>query len=1823
MPYDEDGKYYESPSNTPLYDEDQKDLFTGMDPHTEDDLPRPLWTGDAYNNKLKAKYWEAGRQALVSGKMTREQFDGMWGQEKNERNLVETIFRLNPHGTDHTILMPSVDLLAHANYAMASWSDARSEAIARDTHHMRQSADNEQQGAFSINTSEWNEDQLPWYDSTRWNPTAFSGSDWLNSYQNRTMYGDVFNEEYNLFGENATAASWRMLALDIALDPYTWTGIGLVGRTIQIGGIALDAARGSLQGAGPVAKAARSAAKSAGIGVRSMDDIAEGMASANGITLKTNAWGEAIRKHATDKVFQENMEKLAVTADEAGEAIHPHASKAASDMVEQDVPRVMIEMYDEIAPLVFKGYKARIENMFKGNVEKAHQVVNDMFFGGKATPLDLGRYPPASAMFQETSSFWRKELGVTTFGLAGWTGKAALSGELGGVKYGLAHSVDWNWVHRANMDPTAKTAYTAIRDSHKASAIEWERGINKAFGGYSKAERATITEILEAAGQGTARNVEGRPAVTYDPRLVEASKQAKLIFDDIAEEEKKYGILNETLGGYVAHLFNGDVRKMANYREVLNKRGSSLTNQWDSKLNPFALHRRIASIDEIKRVFGEESVIDDVSEILFRRKRMSLEMLAQKKWLLDIEAQHGFGRKLLEAAKSGVPKDVSRMMQNRQSSGYSLSDLRQYWVREEIDLSKWGFREGATRDNRHLLRWMTSDTATRGSANAWMRTMGSRNFVATDTLRNYSGKINPNISFKAGGRKLSVNANKYVDALFDSHGSFGRKNATQTPAMVDAADSLGYATFDDIPIGTHRKILEKFDSRARKEFGPLSQVVPDINNIFSPAGNFRSTWARSRIGGEPRELQNLLKSLNKAEDIKIVPGLKEEVAMKARQLRRSLGDYSDTLKPTSQVLGAVKALLKEGSVNTKATEELLQALFNKKTLDRLSAYEADALETFVGMNLGKDKYVARMGALIGEDLVKVKIPAVLGRRPTLVSTNVSDLLPGVQKSLDNSMEISGRMGKALKVNRAVLAGWESKKRIIRDLIRDEKAARAKLNKVNQKKNAVAWLNAKYGLDDATKAKEKFIADFGDSVKIDGHIKEVTGKIKVGESKINKVRSSSLYHKRVKSWLNAENAAISNPADKILRRSANRAKKKVRNWESKNAVPPENAAQAPSARVAKVPQKQVSDPRVGIGEVGGFEKPVFHGEKLAGVHRTPGNIGPQITAAGETLESFRYGSYYLPKSMAKMLDDINTPLYGHKLARLFKGYDYTQAYFKARVMAMFPEFHKRNAVTDLALAHLRAGMGLLHPGHWNDYSKIITYGLQKESASIARITGSAATSGAVLGAEVGAVAGSVAGYREGEGFVDTTAKMVGGALEGAVLGGGALAVGGGAFGGVLGVASKVGQTHRKAFVAGAKKFGIKTDARPLAEQMVKLDNGIEFTVAEFYNEMMKRGIFNTQISEEVLKESGGALFAMASARGKTITADAIGGVNKKQAIFMQDTFRAGEMASTIPIRAMLFTQVAKESGNLQVAAQVVKKYLYDYSNLTMFERRVMRRAIPFYTWTKHALGANYEALKHNPSRWSQQLKPFTSMAKDDGVDPSDYPDWLSNRLARFQVKLDPETGERRVTAKQGYGLVQEELIGVWKDLSHMATAADPWTSGKPSDQKSRIASRGPFLLTPLMEAAANFDTFRQGNILASKGSSSAYEGGKEWDNAPEWMQKALGYERDPVTGRSKVDPRASWMLREIPQSRVFTITKQVYDMDEDGARKINYVALARAVLGEKVYTYGPNNALYEDRARIERTAQWLSNIRVLKPMVISVPTDKKKKSSKPKRLRPTY
>lgn len=629
-----------------------------------------------------------------------------------------------------------------------------------------------------------------------------------------------------------------------------------------------------------------------------------------------------------------------------------------------------------------------------------------------------------------------------------------------------------------------------------------------------------------------------------------------------------------------------------------------------------------------------------------------------------------------------------------------------------------------------------------------------------------------------------------------------------------------------------------------------------------------------------------------------------------------------------------------------------------------------------------------------------------------------------------------------------------------------------------------------------------------------------------------------------------------------------------------------------------------------------------------VSRQAGTFGPTIQEVGERALSIEASSYYMPESIAKIIKEVSDPLYGHsdEVNWLMRKYDAVQNMFKAPLMAVWPEFYMRNSVTNVALTYLQSGLAMLHPTYQQNYLKVMTYVLHKEVVDIDNLAKSQAAFMGVMGAGSGALIGAQHEHQATDsGIVGSV--LSGRALIGALGGTAAGAVAGGVAGGALraglqnvaegGVAAQsvaggvvgalaagpedgiegrlVGAALGAGAAGGATRYALGDGYRnleKLAKHKIKLSNGVEFTVEEMAQEAARRGVFTTHVSEELFKDSGVKVLAMAERAGVKADAGWEEALKPANAVFARDVFRAGELASEIPSRLMLFTIEAQRTGSLGQAARAVKDYLFDYANLSLVERRTIKRFIPFYTWSKHALMTSVDSLVNNPGRVAQQYKFVANQNKHQDADPADYPDWLLGRLKRIKTTRSPQTGEKQVEVKTGYGFVHEDTMMLWKELF--------------GGHGEKLLARGPFGVTTALENMVDKDFFRGTHIKSKLYERSSFESGRAFQDAPPWMKQAVGYRIDPTTGRARVDPRAAWLLGEVPTARFFNVAKKVYDSDK---QEYNWFALARQVLGEKVYKYGPEQRLYHDKAKLDRMAMFLKRIGEINTMQKTFPTQR--------------
>lgn len=100
-----------------------------------------------------------------------------------------------------------------------------------------------------------------------------------------------------------------------------------------------------------------------------------------------------------------------------------------------------------------------------------------------------------------------------------------------------------------------------------------------------------------------------------------------------------------------------------------------------------------------------------------------------------------------------------------------------------------------------------------------------------------------------------------------------------------------------------------------------------------------------------------------------------------------------------------------------------------------------------------------------------------------------------------------------------------------------------------------------------------------------------------------------------------------------------------------------------------------------------------------------------------------------------------------------------------------------------------------------------------------------------------------------------------------------------------------------------------------------------------------------------------------------------------------------------------------------AALSVKKYLYDYTNLTTFEKNVMRRFIPFYAFTRFNLPLQLKELVKQPKyaavmgKFQNFMDELSTQVTGEDIGNEDLPKYLRDLYA---VRLPFQIGDRDIT-----------------------------------------------------------------------------------------------------------------------------------------------------------------------------------------------------------------
>ena len=212
-----------------------------------------------------------------------------------------------------------------------------------------------------------------------------------------------------------------------------------------------------------------------------------------------------------------------------------------------------------------------------------------------------------------------------------------------------------------------------------------------------------------------------------------------------------------------------------------------------------------------------------------------------------------------------------------------------------------------------------------------------------------------------------------------------------------------------------------------------------------------------------------------------------------------------------------------------------------------------------------------------------------------------------------------------------------------------------------------------------------------------------------------------------------------------------------------------------------------------------------------------------------------------------------------------------------------------------------------------------------------------------------------------------------------------------------------------------------------------------------------------------------------------------------------------------------------------AAWNVKKVFFDYGALTAFERGVLRRAIPFYSWTRKNVVRQIEALITRPGRVGQVIRYMKSIEKKDKPAGYDFikPEYF-NELNMFLTNAK---------SKEGLDLALYPNI----PLLDLGIALNPMSYFA---QSTGIYSD----LNPMLKVLFEAGVFRE---EAFTGKSLGADGGKEppkepantilnalLKNAPKGFLESMNIKLDK-DGNAWVTPMTNYLFKQNPVESTVT------------------------------------------------------------------------------------
>ena len=283
------------------------------------------------------------------------------------------------------------------------------------------------------------------------------------------------------------------------------------------------------------------------------------------------------------------------------------------------------------------------------------------------------------------------------------------------------------------------------------------------------------------------------------------------------------------------------------------------------------------------------------------------------------------------------------------------------------------------------------------------------------------------------------------------------------------------------------------------------------------------------------------------------------------------------------------------------------------------------------------------------------------------------------------------------------------------------------------------------------------------------------------------------------------------------------------------------------------------------------------------------------------------------------------------------------------------------------------------------------------------------------------------------------------------------------------------------------------------------------------------------------------------------------------------------------KSVAYLTALGQKKSINEALKLAEQTGFDYRMITPFESKVMKRLIPFYTFTRKNLELQVDTFLKHPERQAMFTKAFRDTFQPQ-TEESSLPEWMTQQFTIGWGKS--KTGEKQVIS--GFGTPIEQFAYMF--------------SGNPL--LKFLSQTNPILKVPL-EKATGKDFFRQQDL------KDVYDA-KEYSNAPQIVKDILNihevvkpiYENGKKTNKTKTvyvaDPERLHIARNLFTSRMVNYIDTLFSEDELTGK----ARITKSLTGLKPYVVDEETVSYfSDKKKIDALTSILKRLNIIKEFSI--------------------